>query len=285
MKGSRKQSLGYQIWVRFRKNRMAMVGMFIFGVILFCVIFANSIAPYGINDQDSSRRFVAPCREFLMGTDGYGRDIFSRVLYGGRITLVAGIGSTLLSAVIGVPLGAIAGYVGGRVDNLIMRALDILMSMPSLLLAITIAATMGGSLINALIAIGVAHAPALARLTRAQVMSVSNQEFIEASRKNNSSHFRIIAKHIMPNASSPIIVNLTMNVAASILMASTLSFLGLGVQPPSPEWGSMLSAGKEYLGDYWWITTMPGVVIMLSVFSINVMGDGLRDALDPKLKN
>ena len=272
-------------WRRLRRNRMAMLGLVLLLLIVFSAIFAPQIAKYEINDQDFSRRFVAPCKEYLFGTDSYGRDIFSRILYGGRVTLTIAFTATLITGVGGLLLGAIAGFYGGKIDNIIMRSLDILMAMPALLLAITIAAVMGTGLFSALFAVGIADIPGMARLVRSTILGVRNQEYIEAAYSINASDKRILFRHVIPNALSPIIVQLTMNVASAILTASTLSFLGLGVQAPSPEWGAMLSNGKEFLRDYWWITTIPGLMIMLSVFSINVLGDGLRDALDPKLKN
>lgn len=272
-------------WRRLRRNRMAMLGLVLLLLIVFSAIFAPQIAKYEINDQDFSRRFVAPCKEYPFGTDSYGRDIFSRILYGGRVTLTIAFTATLITGVGGLLLGAIAGFYGGKIDNIIMRSLDILMAMPALLLAITIAAVMGTGLFSALFAVGIADIPGMARLVRSTILGVRNQEYIEAAYSINASDKRILFRHVIPNALSPIIVQLTMNVASAILTASTLSFLGLGVQAPSPEWGAMLSNGKEFLRDYWWITTIPGLMIMLSVFSINVLGDGLRDALDPKLKN
>lgn len=272
-------------WCRLRRNRMAMLGLVLLLLIVFSAIFAPQIAKYGINDQDFSRRFVAPCKEYPFGTDSYGRDIFSRILYGGRVTLTIAFTATLITGVGGLLLGAIAGFYGGKIDNIIMRSLDILMAMPALLLAITIAAVMGTGLFSALFAVGIADVPGMARLVRSTILGVRNQEYIEAAYSINASDRRVLFRHVIPNALSPIIVQLTMNVASAILTASTLSFLGLGVQAPSPEWGAMLSNGKEFLRVYWWITTIPGLMIMLSVFSINVLGDGLRDALDPKLKN
>lgn len=272
-------------WRRLRRNKMAMFGLALLIIIVLSAVFAPLIAQYGINDQDFSRRFKSPCAEYPFGTDSYGRDIFSRVLYGGRVTLTIAFTATLITGVGGLLLGAIAGFYGGKLDSVIMRGLDVLMAMPALLLAITIAAVMGGGLFSALLAVGIADIPGMARLVRSTILGVRNQEYIEAAYSINASNRRILLRHVLPNALSPIIVQLTMNVASAILTASTLSFLGLGVQAPSPEWGAMLSNGKEFLGQYWWITTIPGLMIMLSVFSINVLGDGLRDALDPKLKN
>lgn len=284
-KRSRENSQLIIIWRRIKRSRMAMLGLVILCLIAFSTIFASQIARYGINDQDFSRRFLAPCWDFPFGTDSYGRDIFSRVLYGGRITLTIALMATAITGIGGLLLGAVAGFCGGKVDSIIMRCLDVLMSMPALLLAITLAAVIGTGLFSALLAVGIADIPGMARLVRSTVISVRNEEYIEAAYSIHASDKRVLFRHVIPNALSPIVVQMTMNVASAILTASTLSFLGLGVQVPSPEWGAMLSNGKEYLRDYWWITTIPGVMIMLSVFSINVLGDGLRDALDPKLKN
>ena len=281
----KKNSQFHLAWRRLQKSKLAMLGLCILCIIIFSSVFADKIAQYGINDQDFSRRFLAPCKEFPFGTDSYGRDIFSRILYGGRITLTIALTATAITGVGGLLLGAVAGFYGGKIDSIIMRCLDILMAMPALLLAITLAAVMGNGLFSALLAVGIADIPGMARLVRSTILGVRNQEYIEAAYSINASDRRVLFRHVIPNALSPIIVQLTMNVASAILTASTLSFLGLGVQVPTPEWGAMLSNGKEFLRDYWWITTIPGAMIMLSVFSINVLGDGLRDALDPKLKN
>ena len=259
-------------WRRLRRNKMAMFGLALLIIIVLSAVFAPLIAQYGINDQDFSRRFKSPCAEYPFGTDSYGRDIFSRVLYGGRVTLTIAFTATLITGVGGLLLGAIAGFYGGKLDSVIMRGLDVLMAMPALLLAITIAAVMGGGLFSALLAVGIADIPGMARLVRSTILGVRNQEYIEAAYSINASNRRILLRHVLPNALSPIIVQLTMNVASAILTASTLSFLGLGVQAPSPEWGAMLSNGKEFLGQYWWITTIPGLMIMLSVFSIKRPG-------------
>lgn len=280
-----KQSQIREVWNRLKKSRMAMIGLFILCVMLIGIIFADVFAQYGINDQDYTRAFQPPSAEYPFGTDAYGRDMFSRILYGGRVTLTIALVATLITGVFGLLLGSIAGFYGGKLDNIIMRCLDVLMAMPALLMAITLAAILDAGLFSALFAVGVASTPGMARLVRSTILSVRNQDYIEAAYSINASDKRILFKHVIPNALSPIIVQLTMNVASAILTASTLSFLGLGVQAPSPEWGAMLSNGKEYMRDYWWVTTFPGLMIMLSVFSINVLGDGLRDALDPKLKN
>ena len=270
---------------RLRKNKLAMTGLIILLLLIAASLLAPWIAPYGYDDQDVTRRFLSPCPEFCMGTDSLGRDIFSRVLYGGRISLMVGILATGSSAVIGIILGAIAGYFGGKRDNVIMRALDVLMAMPQILLAIAIAATLGTGVRNAVIAVSVANVPRFARVVRAPILAQRNQEYIEAAVAVNAKDQRIIFRHILPNVMAPIIVEVTLGVGIAIISTAGLSFLGLGVQPPVPEWGAMLSAGRQYIRDYWHVVTFPGIAIMLTVFSLNVFGDGLRDALDPRLKN
>lgn len=274
-----------EIWYRLRRNKLAMFGLFIISIAAFIAIFADKLAPYDATEQDIYNRFAAPCLEHWFGTDNYGRDILSRILIGSRISLLVGVVATAISTVSGIFLGAIAGYYGGRIDNYIMRFLDVFMAIPNLLLAIAIAAAMGPGVLSAMIAVGVADIPRMARTARAPIMMTRNQEYIEAAQAINASTSRIILRHVLPNSFAPIIVQITFNIARAIITASGLSFLGMGVQPPTPEWGSMLSAGRGYLRDYWWVTTFPGAIIMITVFSFNVLGDGLRDALDPRLKN
>ena len=273
----KKNSQAMEIWRRLKRNRIAMVGLIILCFLLIVVIFDDLIAVEGINDQNIQNRLKPPSAEHIFGTDPYGRDIFSRI--------VLGVVATAISALIGIPLGAISGFYGGRVDNYIMRALDIFMTMPMILLAITIAASLGSGMFNTMIAVGISGSPGIARVTRSAVLGVRNQEYIEAAYSINASDFRIIFRYVLPNAMAPIIVQVTFMVASSILAASSLSFLGLGLKPPTPEWGAMLSTGREFMRDSWWICAFPGLMIMISVLAINLIGDGLRDALDPKLKN
>lgn len=281
----KKNSQLHDVWVRLRRNKSSMVGFAIISLLVICAVFADQIAPYGYDDQVLTRRLLAPCKEFILGTDNLGRDIFSRIIYGGRISLQVGALAVTFAATIGVVLGAIAGYYGKKVDNVIMRIIDIVLAIPSTLLAISIAATLGSGMRNVMIAIGIGAIPSYARIVRASVLSLREQEFVEAARSIGASDFRIVFFHILPNCIAPIIVQATTGVASAILSTAALSFVGLGVQPPIPEWGSMLSSGRDYIRDYWWIVTFPGVAIMITIFSINLFGDGLRDALDPKLKN
>lgn len=284
MQNKKRSSQGYEIWKRFRRNKLAVAGMIVLGLFLLMILFESVLAPYGMNEQDSAQALHAPCREHLFGTDQYGRDIFSRIIYGAKYTLSVGVVSVLIAAVIGVPIGAISGYYGGKLDNVIMRLVDIAMTMPMILLAMVIAACFGSGLFYTMLAIGIACSPRIARVTRASIMSIKNQEFVEAAISNNASSSRIIFRYLLPNGIAPILVSITLSVAGAILAGSSLSFLGVGLKPPIPEWGAMLSAGKEYMGKSWWICTIPGAFIALAVLAINLIGDGLRDALDPKQK-
>jgi len=273
-----------ETWSSLKKNNLALFGLFLIVAILFSVIFADFIAPYGIDDQDLLNRFVSPSKSHIFGTDNLGRDIFSRVLFGGRVSLMIGLFSALFSAGVGIFFGSLAGFYGGKLDNLIMRGIDIMMAIPSMLLAISIVAALGPGMNNVIIAVGIGMIPGYARIVRASILSVKEQEYIEAARSIGANDYRIIMRHILPNCMAPIIVNITMSVARSILEAASLSFIGMGVQPPSPEWGAMLSAARPYIRDHWHVITFPGLAIMAIIFGLNLFGDGLRDALDPKLK-
>lgn len=270
---------------RFVKNKGALFGMGFLIVLVVCALIPSWIAPFGFDDQLLSRRFQTPNGTHLFGTDEFGRDIFSRVVYGCRISLTLGLVSVTISCVIGIILGCIAGYYGKVVDNFLMRIIDIMLSIPNILLAVSIVAALGTSFFNLILAIGIGAIPGYARVVRASILSVKEQEYIEAARSNGASDWRIITRHIIPNCMAPIIVQATMSIAAAVLQAAGLSFIGLGIMPPTPEWGSMLAAGRAYIRDYWYVVTFPGLAIMLTVFSINLLGDGLRDALDPRLKS
>ena len=280
----KKQSQFIQAWHRIRKNKVAILGMLILIVLILGAVFADQLAPYGYDDQDVMRRFTFPCREFPFGTDNLGRCIYSRILYGARVSLLIGFVATGMGAVGGTILGALAGYYGNKADNAIMRFCDIIQAIPSLLLAIAVAAALGSGLFNMMLAISIAAIPRYARTVRASILTVKDQEFIEAAHAIGASDARIIMKHIFPNCLAPIIVQVTLGVAGSIINAASLSFIGLGVQAPMAEWGSMLSAGRQYIRDYWFVVMIPGLAIMTTILSLNLFGDELRDALDPKLK-
>ena len=267
-----------------RKNRMAMIGAFILLMFIAIAIFADLIAPYPYDLQDWNHILEAPSGKFIMGTDGYGRDIFSRIIYGSRISLMVGFVAVSLAAVVGGAIGAVAGYFRGRLDSILMRFMDILLAIPSILLAIAIINILGPSLSNVMVAVGLSSVPSYARIVRASVLSIRDSEFIEAAISTGDSTAAIIINNILPNCMAPIIVQATLGVASAILSAAGLSFLGLGLQPPSPEWGAMLSEGRQYIFNAAWTTVCPGIAIVLIVLSLNLFGDGLRDALDPKLK-
>lgn len=280
----KKQSQIKEIFKRFKRNRMAVFGLVVIILLILCALFPSVIAPYGYDDQNLSEQFIAPCLAHPFGTDNFGRDILSRVIYGCRISLLIGLISVSISCVLGVILGCIAGYYGNKVDNLVMRFIDIMLAIPQMLLAMSIVAALGIGTENLILAIAIGSVPGYARIVRGSILSVKGQEYIEAARSIGASDFRIITRHIVPNCLAPIIVQATMSIASAILSTASMSFIGLGIEPPTPEWGSMLSAGRAYLRDHWFVVTFPGIAIMLTVFAFNLFGDGLRDALDPKLK-
>ncbi len=285
IKKKKKKSQWVDVWKRLKVNKMAMIGLVIIVVLIVTAIFADFIAPYGFDDQSLKDRLLAPSLKHLFGTDNFGRDIFSRIVYGTRISLMIGFIAVSIAALVGGSLGAISGYYSGKLDNIIMRGVDILLAIPSILLAISIVASLGPGLRNVMIAVGIGSVPSYARIVRASVLSYRDQEFVEAARAIGANDFRIILKHIIPNTLAPIIVQATLGVAGAILSAAGLSFIGLGIQPPTPEWGAMLSGGRDYLRDNWYVATFPGLAIMVTIFGLNLLGDGLRDALDPRLKN
>lgn len=282
----KKRSMALEIWRRLRKNKMAMLGLVILVMLALTAIFADVIADYDtkVIAQDIKNRLQGPSMEHWCGTDEFGRDIFARLVHGSRVSLVVGLISVSISLLMGGALGAIAGYYGGRVDNVIMRIMDIFLAVPSILLAMTIVAALGTSLINVMLAIGVSGIPGYARIVRASVMSIKDQEFVEASRAIGAKSPTTIFREILPNCLAPIIVQATLSVAGAILSTASLSFIGLGVQPPSPEWGAILSGGRNYLRDALHLTLFPGLAIVITILALNLLGDGLRDALDPRLK-
>lgn len=280
----RKNSQIRDVFVRLRRNRLAMVGLVLVIILVLVAIFANFIAPYSYSKQNLRETLQAPSAKHLCGTDQFGRDIFSRIIYGSRVSLQVGFIAVSIALIVGGCIGAISGFYGGRLDNILMRAMDILLSIPQILLAIAIAASLGPGLFNLMIAVGISSIPGYARIVRGSVLSIRNQEFVEAARALGSSDLRIIFKHILPNSLAPVIVQATLGVAFAILTAAGLSFIGLGIQPPIPEWGAMLSGGRVYIRDFPYMTFFPGLAIMITILALNFLGDGLRDALDPKLK-
>jgi len=282
---AKKKSQWGDVWKRLFRNKRGVLGMGIVVLLLIFVLGANLFTNYDYAVQDVTNRYDMPGREHLMGTDNYGRDIFTRLLYGGRISLMVSMMSVIISGCIGIALGSIAGYFGGRIDLVITRVLDILMAIPALLMAIAISSALGSGPVNTALAISVSGIPHSMRIMRSTVLSIKSNDFVEAARATGSKHMRIIFRHILPNTVAPLIVNSTLQIGGNIMAISGLSFIGLGVQPPTPEWGSILAAGRIYIRDFWPIIVFPAMCIMLTVFGFNMFGDGLRDALDPRLKD
>ena len=280
----KKQSQWKDVWKRLRRNKLAMIGMIIVIVMLLSAIFADVLAPYDYAKQNYKARFEMPSWQHLFGTDDFGRDIFSRVLKGGQISLGVAIVSVSMALVVGGLLGSTAAYYGGVYGAVIMRCMDIIMAMPSFLLAMAIAAALGTGMVNTCIAIAIGTVPTFTRILYASVLSIKGQEFVESATACGANDFRIIFRHVIPNVLAPIIVNASLRIGVAIMTISGLSFIGLGVQPPTPEWGSIMSAGRQYIRDFWPIVILPGIAIALTMIGFNLFGDGLRDALDPKLK-
>ncbi len=283
MSPARRRELS-RLWYRFRKRPVAVLGLVI--VLLFVAIAALAplLSPYDPYEPDFVHLLQPPGRGHLFGTDELGRDVLSRILYGARISIAVGLVAVALAVFIGAPLGLVAGYWGGRTDDLIMRAMDVLMAFPGILLAICIVSILGATLENAVIAVGVFTIPTFARLARGEVLAIKGSEFVEASRAAGAKDAWIMLSHMVPNIISPLVVMGTLNVSSAILAAAGLGFLGLGAQPPSPEWGAMLANGRNYLLVAPHAATFPGLAILVLALGLNLLGDGLRDILDPRLK-
>lgn len=286
IKKSKKNSQAKEIWRRFRKSKTAMLGLVLLIFVVGIAIFADVIVPYeNAIAQDIPNRLQGPSAAHWFGTDEAGRDLFARIVHGPRYSLAIGIITTIVSMIIGGLLGAVAAYYGGWVDNVIMRVTDVIMTVPPILLSLAVVAALGANLRNLLIAITVSCVPGIIRMVRSMVLGVVEEDYIEAARSYGTSDMRIILKYVIPNALGPIIVTATMNVATMILSASGLSFLGMGVQPPAPEWGALLSDAETYMFSAPHLLYIPGLFIVIAALSFNLAGDGLRDALDPKLKD
>ncbi|WP_353096817.1 ABC transporter permease [Tissierella praeacuta] len=282
----KKRSQWGEVWRRLRRNKMAMLGLTIIIILILLALCADMIADYEevAIKMNTSIRLQGPSKDHILGTDELGRDIFARMIHGARVSLKVGIIAVGIAIIIGGTLGAVAGFYGGKLDNIIMRAMDIFLAIPSILLAIAIVSALGSSMPNLMIAVGISSIPNYARIVRASVLSIKDQEFIEAAKAIGAKDTRIILKHILPNSMAPVIVQGTLGVAGAILSTAGLSFIGLGIQKPAPEWGAMLSSGRPFLREAWHVTTFPGIAIMITILSLNLLGDGLRDALDPRLK-
>ena len=268
----------------FRSNRGAVISLIVLIVIIFSSIFASNLTPYDPLQRDTPARLTGPSIQHLMGTDTLGRDILSRVLHGGKISLQIGFFSIFASALVGIPLGLLAGYFGGIIDNIVMRVMDVILAFPGLVLIIWLVAVLGSSMSMLILAIAFFFVPTYARLTRSVALSLREIEYVLAAQSVGASTARILALHIFPNALAPLIVITTLSISGAIITGASLSFLGLGVAPPTPEWGSMLADGRGYLRNAWWMAFFPGITITLIVLAANIVGDGLRDALDPKVR-
>lgn len=282
----KKKSRTEEVWQRFLKNKLAVIGLILFSLIVLIAIMAPFIADYQ-NDAikiNIPKRLTPPNSENIFGTDEMGRDILTRIIFGARISLVVGIASVAIALFIGGAFGAVAGYFGGRIDNVIMRCMDVFLCLPDVLLALAIVAAFGTSLINMIIAIGLSFTPKFSRVVRSAVMSVRGIEYVEAARAIGATNSRIITQHVLINCIGPIIVQVTLYVANAILTISALSFIGLGIEAPTPEWGNMLASGRAFMRDNAYIVMAPGFAIFTTILSLNLLGDGLRDALDPRLK-
>lgn len=283
---SKKNNQMKEIWRRFKKSKTAMLGLVLLIFVILIAIFADLIVPYSeAVTQNTVDRLQGPSAEHWFGTDNLGRDLFARVVHGSRYSLWIGVSTSVLALIIGGLLGAAAGYYGKAVDNIIMRLTDVVMTVPPILLSLAVVAALGANLRNLLIAITISCVPSMVRMVRSVVLTVVDQDYIEAAKSYGAADMRVILRHVIPNALGPIIVTTTMNVAAMILSAAGLSFLGMGVQPPSPEWGALLSDARQFMFNAPYLLYFPGVFIVVAALSFNLAGDGLRDALDPKLKN
>ena len=272
-----------RIWNRFKKNRAALIGLGLVIIEVILAVFAPLVAPYDPVKMDLRSARQPPSSAHLLGADELGRDVLSRIIYGCRISLTLGLVSVSIGLSFGMLLGGPSGYFGGRLDIIVMRVIDVLMSFPTILLAILVVTVVGPGLYNAMLAVGVAQVPLYARLIRGMILKLKEKDFVDAARALGVNNSRIIVHHILPNCLSPLLVQATLNIASAILSAAALGFLGLGAQPPTPEWGAMLSKGRQYMRVAPHITVFPGLAIMLTVLAFNLIGDGLRDAMDPRM--
>ena len=275
------------IWHRLSRNKLAMLGLLLMTVIFGLALCADLIADYdqAVVGMNIMERLQPPSAKHWFGTDGYGRDVFARVVHGSRLSLSLSIVSMAIAVAVGSLIGAISGYYGGKIDDVLMRLMDMLLAIPPMLMSISIVAALGRSMVNLMLALALAYMPVFARVIRSSILSVKGQEFVEAAKACGTSDARIIMRHIVPNAIGPIIVQATLAMGAAILTISSLSFMGMGIQPPQPEWGTMLYEGRDLIRTSPYLVVFPGLAIAVSVLSLNLLGDGLRDALDPRLKN
>jgi dipeptide transport system permease protein len=280
----------FDFWRSFRANKGALAGLVIVVLVLLMAVFAGVIAPYAPDLTNNAVFLVPPAWQaggssaHLLGTDAIGRDILSRLIYGARLSLLIGIAVVALSVILGTVLGLLAGYFRGVFEIAVMRVMDIILTLPSLLLAIVIVAILGPGMMNAMLAVAIVVLPHYVRITRAAVISETSRDYVTAARMGGAGHIRLMFSEILPNCTAPLIVQASLGISTAILDAAALGFLGLGAQPPAPEWGTMLADAREFVLRAWWVVTFPGLMILITVLAFNLLGDGLRDALDPKLK-
>lgn len=284
---SQRQNGAREVWHRMKKNKPAMIGLVVIVILMLAAIFADVIADFDtlVVAQNPMNRLAKPSAEHWFGTDGFGRDIFARIVHGTRSSLFIAFVTTAVSSLAGGILGSLSGYYGGKVDNIIMRIIDTIMCLPPMLFSLTIVSALGTSMRSLIIAVSVTMTPYFTRVMRAAILTVVGTDYVEAARSSGSGDARIILRHIIPNAIGPVIVQATMSLSFMIMLAAGLSYIGLGVQPPTPEWGAMLSEGREFMRYATHVVAFPGLAIVISSLSLNLLGDGLRDALDPRLKN
>jgi peptide/nickel transport system permease protein len=281
----KKESRWKEVWRRLKKDRVAMLGLFIICAMIFFAIIADFIVPYDAAlKMNMKLRLAPPSAEYWFGCDGYGRDLLARCLHGARVSLIVGFATSFATLVAGGLIGAFVGYVGGKLDDLVTRARDLFSSIPDILFAMAVVAAMGPGILNICIAISLTNIPSFVRIVRSSVLNIAEQEYIEAARAGGASTLHILIRHVLPNTVGILIVQTTANVASMILIAATLSFLGLGINPPQPEWGALVSEGKEFLRTAPHLILIPGLMICVASFAMSVLGDGLRDALDPRLR-
>ncbi|MCI6364173.1 ABC transporter permease [Intestinimonas butyriciproducens] len=280
------RSVWGMVWFRFRKNKLAMAGLFLLLLMMLAILAAPLYVPYEqVVKQNIVDKFTPPCAEYWFGTDQFGRDLFARIVYGGRISLFMGLAVVAISFVAGCALGGAAGYFGGKVDSVIMRIVDMFMAIPAMLLSMAVVAALGTGVDKLLVALSISQIPRFTRVVRSSIMTLRNQEFVEAAKCCGTSSARIILKHILPNGMGPVIVSATLTLGQVILSIASLGFLGIGVSSPTPEWGTILSENKVHIRYYPYLGLIPGICIALAVMAVNFIGDGLRDALDPRTKN
>ncbi|WP_330641934.1 ABC transporter permease [Cuneatibacter sp. NSJ-177] len=285
LNAEKKRSQLLEVWRRLKKSKVAIVGLVILIFLIFIAVFADLLVDYNVAiKQDLVHKLQGPSAEHWLGTDSFGRDILARIIHGSRISLSIGFIAVIISLIVGGAIGSIAGYYGGKLDMIVMRFIDVLMSIPSMLMCICVVTVLGPGMSNLMVAVTISYVATFCVIVRSSILTIKNSDYIEAARATGVGTFRIILKHIIPNTMGPIMVQATLSIGSVILSAAGLSFVGLGVMPPTPEWGAILTEGKEFIRTAPHIVLFPGIAIMLAVMSLNFLGDGLRDALDPRLK-